>query len=73
MVHAVDLGAGVEFADLPPEFLSALREDILTKRAGAVPRIEGDPAQVTAYLAGRPYTGVTTVDGSPAEPLPAWL
>jgi uncharacterized protein (TIGR03083 family) len=73
MVHAVDLGAGVEFADLPPEFLSALREDILTRRAGAVPQIEGDPAQVTAYLAGRPYTGVTTVDGSPAEPLPAWL
>lgn len=73
MVHAVDLDAGISFADLPPEFLSALREDILTKRAGAVPRVSGDPAQVTAYLAGRPYTGVTTEDGTSAEPLPPWL
>lgn len=73
MVHAVDLDAGISFADLPPDFLSALREDILIKRAGAVPRVSGDPAQVTAYLAGRPYTGVTTEDGTSAGPLPPWL
>ncbi|MCW6010773.1 maleylpyruvate isomerase family mycothiol-dependent enzyme [Micromonospora sp. CPCC 205371] len=72
MVHAVDLDTGISFADLPPEFLSALREDILTKRAGTVPRIDGDPAEVTAYLAGRPYKGVTAEDGSPAEWLPPW-
>ncbi|MEH1124252.1 maleylpyruvate isomerase family mycothiol-dependent enzyme [Micromonospora sp. CPCC 206061] len=74
MVHAVDLGAGIEFADLPGEFLDALREDILAKRGRAgVPSVHGDPAEVTAYLAGRPYTGVTTADGDPADPLPPWL
>lgn len=73
MVHAVDLGTGVSFADLPVEFLAALRADILTRRGDAVPPVRGDPAQVTAYLAGRPHTGVTTADGSPAPPLPPWL
>ncbi|GAA4719650.1 maleylpyruvate isomerase family mycothiol-dependent enzyme [Phytohabitans rumicis] len=74
MVHAVDLGTGVRFADLPEPFLAELRADIRTKRgADAVPAVRGDPAEVTAYLAGRPYTGVTATDGSPAEPLPPWL
>ncbi|MGR6916773.1 maleylpyruvate isomerase family mycothiol-dependent enzyme [[Actinomadura] parvosata] len=35
MVHAVDLGAGVGFADLPPDFLAALVGDIAAKRSGA--------------------------------------
>jgi uncharacterized protein (TIGR03083 family) len=74
MVHAVDLGTGVSFADLPVEFLTALRADILARRGrDAVPPVWGDPAQVTAYLAGRPHAGVTTADGSPAAPLPPWL
>lgn len=71
MVHAVDLGTGISFADLPEGFLDALREDILAKRE--IPDVRGDLAEVTAYLAGRPYTGVVTADGSPAEPLPPWL
>ncbi|GAA2115972.1 mycothiol-dependent maleylpyruvate isomerase NagL [Kitasatospora saccharophila] len=34
-VHAVDLAAGVTFADLPDGFLAALCEDVLAKRATA--------------------------------------
>ena len=67
MVHAVDLDAGITFVDLPPEFLAALRDDILAKRGpDAVPVVDGHPAQVAAYLAGRPYSGVTTM------PVPLW-
>lgn len=74
MVHAVDLGTGVRFADLPGEFLAALREDVLARHGpGNVPAVHGSPAEVTAYLTGRPCTGVTTSDGSPAGPLPPWL
>ncbi|GAB2882897.1 maleylpyruvate isomerase family mycothiol-dependent enzyme [Streptomyces mayteni] len=74
LVHAVDLGTGVGFADMPEPFLAALREDVLAKRGREiVPVVHGDPAEVTAYLAGRPSVGVTTADGSPAEPLPPWL
>ncbi|MHA5049713.1 maleylpyruvate isomerase family mycothiol-dependent enzyme [Streptomyces sp. SD15] len=34
-VHAVDLANGVSFADLPPDFLTALCDDVVTKRAAA--------------------------------------
>ncbi|MET9084858.1 maleylpyruvate isomerase family mycothiol-dependent enzyme [Streptomyces sp. NPDC004237] len=74
MVHAVDLGTSVSFSDLPAEFLAELREDIRARRGSAnVPAVHGDPAEVTAYLAGRPCTGVTTVDGAPVQPLGPWL
>jgi maleylpyruvate isomerase len=33
MIHAVDLDSGIEFDDLPKEFLLALCDDIVTKRA----------------------------------------
>ena len=32
MVHAVDLATGLTFADLPEDFLAALRADITVKR-----------------------------------------
>ncbi|MFF0449588.1 maleylpyruvate isomerase family mycothiol-dependent enzyme [Streptomyces sp. NPDC004609] len=74
MVHAVDLGTGVRFADLPEAFLAELREDILAQRGSdGVPATHGSPAEITAHLAGRPCTGVTTADGLPAEPLTPWL
>jgi maleylpyruvate isomerase len=74
MVHAVDLDAGTGFADLPEEFLRALREDILTKRGrDSVPELRGAPGDVTAYLAGRPFSDVATADGAPPPTLPAWL
>lgn len=34
MVHAIDLGTGVTFADLPADFLTALGDDIAAKRSG---------------------------------------
>ncbi|MEU4345704.1 maleylpyruvate isomerase family mycothiol-dependent enzyme [Nocardia sp. NPDC023852] len=54
-VHAVDLGTGLTFADLPDEFLSALVADIQTKRGlDEVP--DGQLPEVAAYLAGRPHS-----------------
>jgi maleylpyruvate isomerase len=74
MVHAVDLEVGLTFAHLPDAFLTALRADIIGKRgAQNVPDVRGTAAAVTAYLAGRPYTGVATRDGAPAGELPPWL
>ena len=74
MVHAVDLATGLTFAGIPGDFLAALREDITSKRGEEnVPAVRGSDADVTAYLAGRPYSGVTTRDGAPAPELPPWL
>lgn len=96
MVHAVDLGTGVTFADLPADFNAALCDDIVGKRSnapGPAVRVtpsdvdatwelpgEGEPtpvtgtlAAVTAWLAGRGDSGVSTSDGSALPTLPAWL
>ncbi|WUH98382.1 maleylpyruvate isomerase family mycothiol-dependent enzyme [Spirillospora sp. NBC_00431] len=74
MVHAVDLATGLTFADLPDGFLRALQEEIRAKRGhDAVPDVVGSLADVTAYLAGRPWTAVTTTGGVPPPALPAWL
>jgi maleylpyruvate isomerase len=71
LIHAVDLSTGLTFADLPTDFLEALCEDIRTTRPD-VPQAEGPLPELAAYLAGRPYTNVTT-SGHPATPLPPWL
>ncbi|WP_371403013.1 maleylpyruvate isomerase family mycothiol-dependent enzyme [Kribbella sp. NBC_00662] len=71
LIHAVDLSTGLTFADLPADFLEALCEDIRTTRPD-VPPAEGPLPELAAYLAGRPYTNVTT-SGHPATPLPPWL
>lgn len=54
-VHAIDLDRGVSFHDLPEDFLTALIEDIRTKR-GEVPSVDGPLAEQAAWLAGRPHT-----------------
>jgi maleylpyruvate isomerase len=96
MIHAVDLDSGVGFDDLPEEFLRALCDDIVTKRASAdgptaivlvsdtadqwtIPG-PGDPVQVTgslaaitAYLAGRQFSGLTTSGNDEVPELSAWL
>ncbi|MGW7683139.1 maleylpyruvate isomerase family mycothiol-dependent enzyme [Kribbella sp. NPDC054772] len=72
LIHAVDLGTGLTFADLPTDFLEALCDDIRTKR-GDVPTIEGPLPDQAAYLSGRAYSDVTTADGAPAQPLRPWL
>lgn len=77
MVHAVDLGTGVRFDDLPQGFLRALAADITAKRgAEAIPAVQGDLAARTAWLAGRPEAvaePVRATDGGPAPELPPWL
>ena len=47
-VHAVDLDAGVTFADLPDDFLSALVHDVIAKRTTG-----GELANLAAWLTGR--------------------
>lgn len=53
MVHAVDLGTGLGFADLPADFLAALCDDIVGKRAAAA----GSPAAGPALVAEASDTG----------------
>jgi len=47
-VHAIDLDAGVTFADLPGDFTAALIADAAAKQAG-----KGDAAGLAAWLTGR--------------------
>ncbi len=47
-VHAIDLDAGVEFADLPHELNAALVADIVRKRTGGP-----EAAALAAWLSGR--------------------
>ena len=72
LIHAVDFGTGLTFADLLADFLEALCEDIRTQR-GDVPEVTGPLPDLAAYLAGRPYSGVTGPEGKSAAPLPPWL
>lgn len=53
-VHAVDLGLGVIFSDLPVDFLEALCVDIIAKR-GSVPDVEATLPERAAWLSGRPH------------------
>jgi maleylpyruvate isomerase len=65
-VHAVDLGLGVTFADLPDDFLEALVADVVARR-GEVPVVDGPLAERAAWLTGRPHR----LSGAPD--LGAWL
>ena len=47
-IHAIDLGAGVTFDDLPPAFIAALLTDVVRKRAGS-----GEGPGLAAWLTGR--------------------
>ncbi|HZK06416.1 MAG TPA: maleylpyruvate isomerase family mycothiol-dependent enzyme, partial [Actinomycetaceae bacterium] len=95
LVHAVDFGDSVSFADLPADFCAALVTDIVGKRSkggnpavvvvptdsderwevtgeGAPVTVTGPLDELTAYLAGRPFDGVTTAGGEPVPALPPW-
>ncbi|MFI6520436.1 maleylpyruvate isomerase family mycothiol-dependent enzyme [Spirillospora sp. NPDC050679] len=55
-VHTVDLDRGTAFADLPGDFVEALIADIAAKRRLAAADLpDGPPAEVAAWLAGRPH------------------
>jgi maleylpyruvate isomerase len=58
-VHAVDLDAGVTFADLPDDFLAALVQDVIAKRTG-----NGELAAIAEWLTDR---------ARPVEPIGPWL
>jgi maleylpyruvate isomerase len=47
-VHAVDLGAGIGFGDLPDELNTALAIDVMNRRA-----LAGEAALITEWLTGR--------------------
>jgi uncharacterized protein (TIGR03083 family) len=68
MVHAVDLGTGIGFADLPADFLSALCVDIVGKRNAG----DGPALIVVAADTGESWTigtgdGPVTVTGPLAD------
>lgn len=54
-VHAVDLGAGLGFADLPDDFVAELCEDLRAQR-GVDELPDGPLAEVAAWLTGRPHS-----------------
>lgn len=69
MVHAVDLGGGVTFRDLPEDFLASLVDDIAAKRSAAA---DGPALTLVPSGGGRSWSVAGT--GDPAEvtgPLPA--
>ena len=51
-VHGIDLGTGATFADLPPDAVAKLVDEIVTKRLGA-----GEAAALAACLTGRTDAG----------------
>lgn len=57
-IHAVDLGTGITFADLPEDFLLALADEIRAKRGLSdddLRGVSGSLPDVAAWLAGRPH------------------
>jgi len=73
-VHAIDLAAGVDFADLPGEFLGALLDDVTARRSavGAGPALD-----VTATDTGARWlvdgAGTPAAVSAPLAALAAWL
>ena len=67
MVHAVDLGTGTTFADLPSDFLEALCDDVVAKRGDVPEVVDNRLDQRAAWLTGRPH------DLTDVPDLPAWL
>jgi len=68
MVHAVDLGTGVTFADLPIDFLRALGDDIVAKRSASA-----DGPALTLDATDQPQHWAVVGNGDPttiAGPLP---
>jgi maleylpyruvate isomerase len=51
-VHAIDLGTGVTFADLPPDAVAKLVDEIVSNRLGA-----GEAPALAAWLTGRADAG----------------
>nr|WSY49426.1 maleylpyruvate isomerase family mycothiol-dependent enzyme [Streptomyces sp. NBC_00886] len=75
-VHAVDLGSGIDFTALPTDFLTALCDDIVTKRKGAPgPDVVLRPTDMPArwYLPGAPDDGAAVTVTGPLTEIAAYL
>jgi maleylpyruvate isomerase len=69
-VHGIDLRAGLGFADLPPDFCTALVDDVLALFAT---RDQARDVTVVATDVGRTWgTGGTRVEG-PVTAIAAWV
>ncbi|WP_327267996.1 maleylpyruvate isomerase family mycothiol-dependent enzyme [Streptomyces sp. NBC_01218] len=72
-VHAVDLGGGPTFADLPDDFLTALCDDVAAKRAAE----EGPALVLEATDTGATWTlpgdGASTTLAGPLHEITAYL
>jgi maleylpyruvate isomerase len=74
-IHTVDLGAGTEFADFPPELVDTLLTDLtaMRQRGGQEPALNLAPEDRhrtwTVEAMGRPATEIT----GPAASMAAWL
>lgn len=67
-IHAVDLGVGITFADLPDDFLIALAGEIRAKRGLSdddLRGVTGSLPEVAAWLAGRPHSLVDAPELGP--------
>ncbi len=64
LVHATDLGAGVTFADLPTDLLSALAQDIVDKRSAAQ---DGPAIALTAIDTGERWSLSGSSDGTEVQ------
>lgn len=63
-IHAVDLGTGISFADLPRDFLEALVSEVRDKRG--LERLPAGPLpEVAAWLTGRPHALADAPDLGP--------
>lgn len=74
-VHAVDLAAGIRFADLPPDLVDAMLEDVAPEftAASGCPPVRLRPAdRPGTWSIGGTDTTPTDVDG-PAADLLGWL
>jgi maleylpyruvate isomerase len=69
-VHGVDLGAGLDFADLPAEYSAALVDDVLGHFAG-----RGEPVEVAvaATDVDRTWGNGTPTARGPVGAVAAWL
>nr|WP_300047074.1 maleylpyruvate isomerase family mycothiol-dependent enzyme [uncultured Nocardioides sp.] len=65
-VHAVDLDVGLSFDSMPDGFVAALIDEITGKR-GLLALPDGSPADLAAWLSGRPHSLVA------APTLDPWL
>lgn len=74
MVHSVDLGTGLTFADLPEDFLAALTSDIVGKRSASVdqPAVSIAPTDSRERWTISGTRDSVTVTGSLSH-LTAWL